>query len=92
MSKTCPFCGTDVKDGFDVCRGCGAEYQRPAEVRFKALLFIAGGVAMALFGLGERKSEATLVLVGVGALLAYVGVTKFRDAKNGAWRRVSLKR
>jgi rRNA maturation protein Nop10 len=53
--NTCAFCGTDVKQGFEICPGCGATYQKPAEARFRALCIGAFGFAIFLLALLEGR-------------------------------------
>lgn len=69
----CPFCGTSVGAGFDVCAGCGARYDTPISTgqSWKRLFIIIGFLpAFIVAFLTAFLSHSNLL--GVGIMFAYL--------------------
>lgn len=67
-SMNCPFCGTDVPQGFIVCRGCGACYRRDKGRALMSLILFGffGLVAGAI----SQSDYVALAVIGVGVLVS----------------------
>lgn len=48
----CPFCGTELKDGFTTCTGCRAVYRHDLEMEHAGKTLIAWGLIALVVGLG----------------------------------------
>lgn len=84
---TCAFCGTDMKQGFKICPGCGATYQRPAEIRFRALCFAVFGIGIFLLALSENRMDILIGASVLAVVFVFISIIEYRKSGQGAWRR-----
>lgn len=68
MSMECGHCGSEVKDGFKVCSGCGAHYRSNMKI-------FVGGILLLFLGIITVPDHliAGLVILGVAGLCVYQG-------------------
>lgn len=86
--NTCAFCGTDVKEGFQICPGCGATYLRPGEVRFRAVCIAALGIGIFLLALAEDRTDFLIGGSVAAVVFVFIGIVEYRKSGQGVWRRV----
>lgn len=103
MIEECPFCGTEIKPGAVVCRGCQAEKVQPGPGCFTFLfvlwlsLFLASlptGILRALFDFGDGAMFVLLVLITIPTFrytFRYVeNALKKRGFRSPRWQRKQL--
>lgn len=87
--QLCGHCGSEVKEGFTVCTGCGANLRRSLWPIIIGGLAVVFGVAMLLDALLALTSNFSWALRngGIGGVLVLVGYLIFRSGWEKQWYR-----
>ena len=67
----CPFCGTDVREGFDTCTGCRAVYRHDVAMERSGNYAILQGLLLGVFA-GGGLVLVSAILGGIGMLIPLI--------------------